>query len=214
MPALPIPTSRIPRILPGVIVAVLAMSGCGSNKTRAGAGAANPSASREPAVVGSGPGSAGTRVSGPGVAPRDTASTATPSHEGESVGTGSDKWIEDGPPTTFDPNLKPVFFDFDSDKLNADARATVQRNVAYLKANPRLGVVLRGHTDSRGSPEYNLALGSRRALAVMEALIAAGIPPERVETVSFGEEIPAVETDDETKEAQNRRVEFFVYTMN
>lgn len=196
------------------VLCLLVLAGCGARKSKVGTGAANPSATGTPSAVGSGPGSAGTRVSGPGVAPRDVPSGPAPTAPDETVGTGSDKWIEEGPSTATDPNLKPVFFEFDSDKLSAEGRATLERNVAYLKANPKLGVVLRGHTDSRGSPEYNLALGSRRALAVMEALIAAGIPPERVETVSFGEEIPAVETDDETMESKNRRVEFFVYTLD
>ncbi len=196
------------------VACLLLLAGCGAKKSKVGTGAANPSASGAPAEVGSGPESANGRVSGPGVAPRDVSAGPAPTSGDVGIGTGSDKWIEEGPATSTDPNLKPIYFDFDSDKLSGDGRATLERNVAYLKSHPKLGVVLRGHTDSHGSPEYNLALGSRRALAVMEALIAAGIPPERVETVSFGEEIPAIETDDETKESQNRRVEFFVYTID
>lgn len=107
--------------------------------------------------------------------------------------------------------LKNVLFEFDSDEVTPAARAVIEANAAYLQANPNLRVVLRGHTDDRGTPEYNLSLGDRRANAVLEALVALGIPADRLETVSFGEDLPLDPAETDAARAQNRRVEFFVY---
>lgn len=107
--------------------------------------------------------------------------------------------------------LKNVLFEFDSDEVTPAARAVIEGNAAYLKANPQYRVVLRGHTDDRGTPEYNVSLGDRRTSAVLEALVALGIPADRLETVSFGEDLPLDPAESDTARAQNRRVEFFVY---
>jgi len=111
------------------------------------------------------------------------------------------------------PDLGIVYFGFDSDVLDTAATMTLDKNTSYLSSHPELRVVLRGHTDQEGTEEYNLSLGERRALAVRDHLIGAGIDGSKLETVSFGKMIPASEGTDVASQAQNRRVEFFVYTV-
>ena len=98
-----------------------------------------------------------------------------------------------------------VNFDFDSAELTVSARSTLNRQVAFLSLNPDLMIVIEGHADERGTREYNLALGDRRATAVRDYLVAKGINSARVRTVSYGKERPAVAGSDEAAWAKNRR---------
>jgi len=98
-----------------------------------------------------------------------------------------------------------VNFDFDSAELTVSARSTLNRQAAFLSLNPDLMIVIEGHADERGTREYNLALGDRRATAVRDYLVAKGINSARVRTVSFGKERPAVAGSDEAAWAKNRR---------
>jgi peptidoglycan-associated lipoprotein len=111
------------------------------------------------------------------------------------------------------PELQNVHFALDSDELEEAAVATLTKNNDYLAGNQTLGVVLRGHCDDTGTSEYNTALGERRASNVREWLIKKGISADRMQTISFGEDMPLSEATDEAARAQNRRVEFFVYTL-
>ncbi|MBK1697326.1 peptidoglycan-associated lipoprotein Pal [Rhodovibrio salinarum] len=103
-----------------------------------------------------------------------------------------------------------VFFGFDAYQLSSEAQATVEKLAAWLKQYPNKQVIVEGHADERGTREYNLALGARRANAVRDYLIVLGIDPNRVQTVSFGEERPAVQGSNEDAWAQNRRAVFVV----
>jgi peptidoglycan-associated lipoprotein len=103
-----------------------------------------------------------------------------------------------------------VFFGFDEYQLSSEARATVEKLAAWLKQHPSKQITVEGHADERGTREYNLALGARRANAVRDYLIVMGIDPNRIETVSFGEERPAVLGSNEDAWAQNRRAVFVV----
>ena len=103
-----------------------------------------------------------------------------------------------------------VFFGFDQSQLSSEAQATVEKLAAWLKQYPNKQVTIEGHADERGTREYNLALGAQRANAVRDYLIVMGIDPNRVETVSFGEERPAVRGSNEDAWAQNRRAVFVV----
>ena len=96
-------------------------------------------------------------------------------------------------------------FDFDSAELTVSARSTLNRQSAFLSVNPDLMIVIEGHADERGTREYNLALGERRATAVRDYLVAKGINSARVRTVSYGKERPAVSGSDEAAWAKNRR---------
>lgn len=98
-----------------------------------------------------------------------------------------------------------VFFDTDRSDLAPDARQTVEKQAAWLKKYATVTVTVEGHCDERGTREYNLALGERRATAVKNYLVALGIPPNRVRTISYGKERPAVVGSSEDAWAQNRR---------
>ena len=101
-----------------------------------------------------------------------------------------------------------VHFAYDSDSVDDENRAVVEANADYMKANPNLKVNLQGHTDERGTREYNLALGERRAKAVARMLKVLGIPDNRIATTSYGEEKPMAMDQGEAAWKLNRRVEF------
>jgi peptidoglycan-associated lipoprotein len=98
-----------------------------------------------------------------------------------------------------------VLFGFDQSTLTADARTQVQRWGAWLEVYPANKIMIEGHADERGTREYNLALGERRANAAREYLVSLGIDPNRIKTISFGKERPAIPGSSENAYAQNRR---------
>ena len=102
----------------------------------------------------------------------------------------------------------PIYFEFDSDALTDASRATLDSKLAILNANQPIRIRISGHADERGSDEYNLALGQRRAAAAKRYLTQQGIAPDRIEVISYGEERPVAEGSDETAWSQNRRDEF------
>ena len=101
-----------------------------------------------------------------------------------------------------------VYFDYDRDVLRDDARATLDAKVPILVANPNVTVAITGHTDERGTAEYNLALGQRRAAQVKRYLTSKGVEDARLTTQSLGDSQPAVQGTDESAYQQNRRAEF------
>jgi peptidoglycan-associated lipoprotein len=107
--------------------------------------------------------------------------------------------------------FEPVLFAYDSSQVAAGQRAKIEAVGQHLKQNPAHSVILEGHCDERGSREYNLALGERRALAVRTYLIGLGITSDRTQTKSYGEENPATPSHDESAWSQNRRGEFVLY---
>ncbi len=100
-----------------------------------------------------------------------------------------------------------VYFDFDSVEIRPESRPVIESNARSLAGNRRIITQLEGHTDERGSREYNIALGERRANAVRQIMIAMGVSPQQVRVVSYGEERPAAGGQDEQSYALNRRVE-------
>jgi peptidoglycan-associated lipoprotein len=100
-----------------------------------------------------------------------------------------------------------IYFDFDSSDIHPDGAAVVAAHAKYLVAHPTLHVRLEGNTDERGSREYNIGLGERRAQAVRRAMLLQGVAESQLATVSFGAEHPAVEGHDESAWSRNRRVE-------
>jgi peptidoglycan-associated lipoprotein len=100
-----------------------------------------------------------------------------------------------------------VYFDFDSYVVKDDYRPVIEANAKALTSNRRAHMAVEGHTDDRGSSEYNLALGQRRAEAVVKSLTLLGVDPTQLEAVSFGKERPAVQGENEEAWAKNRRAE-------
>ena len=98
-----------------------------------------------------------------------------------------------------------VYFGFDSSELTSKAQAILDRQAAFLNVNPTMVVIIEGHADERGTREYNLALGDRRAVAVRDYLLAKGLNAARVRTVSYGKERPAISGSNEEAWAKNRR---------
>jgi peptidoglycan-associated lipoprotein len=105
------------------------------------------------------------------------------------------------------PLQRVVYFDYDSDSLRPEAQPMVERRARALLSQPQARLLLEGHADERGGSEYNLALGQRRAQAVLRALVLLGVPEDRLEATSLGSTRPAVEGRDEQAWSQNRRVE-------
>ena len=103
-----------------------------------------------------------------------------------------------------------VFFEYDSDEIGGEAEGKLRLKAAVLAANPNVRLRIEGHADQRGSTEYNLALGQRRAEAVRAFLANYGIDPDRFTTVSYGKERPLLEGEGEEAWARNRRAEFAV----
>jgi peptidoglycan-associated lipoprotein len=136
-------------------------------------------------------------------APVDSGST------GDSVasaGSVSDDTAASGP-TGEMLSRRIIYFDFDSAEIRADSQAVVSAHGKYLADNPNTRIRLEGHADERGSREYNIGLGERRAQSVRRALLLQGLSEAQLSTVSFGEERPAVAGSDEDAYSQNRRVE-------
>jgi peptidoglycan-associated lipoprotein len=98
-----------------------------------------------------------------------------------------------------------VFFAYDKFDISPEARQTLERQAEWLKRYPNVTVTVEGHCDERGTREYNLALGERRANAAKNALVALGVPANRITTISYGKERPAVVGSNESAWAQNRR---------
>ena len=128
----------------------------------------------------------------------DAASASTSSSSGGEItaGTQEDLIVNVG---------DRVFFEFDSSELTVDAQATLDAQVAWLMQYPDTNITVEGHADERGTREYNLALGDKRAFSVYSYLAQAGIDTNRMEYVSWGKERPEVIGSDETAYSQNRR---------
>jgi peptidoglycan-associated lipoprotein len=103
--------------------------------------------------------------------------------------------------------VRIIYFEYDSSDIKFEDRATVEAHAAYLVANPNTNITLEGHADERGSREYNLALGERRAQTVKRQMTLLGASPGQILTVSYGEERPAIDEHDDYSLSQNRRVE-------
>jgi peptidoglycan-associated lipoprotein len=106
--------------------------------------------------------------------------------------------------------LKPVFFELDSSEVSAEGQAALNANASTLKKYTTWNVTIEGHCDERGTPEYNLALGERRAIAARAYLVSLGIPADRLRTVSYGKEFPFDPGHDEAAWAKNRRAHFVI----
>lgn len=107
--------------------------------------------------------------------------------------------------------FRDIRFGYDSSDISDAARQDIEYNVQILHANPDVKVQLEGHTDERGTVEYNMALGERRARAVYDVLVSYGISPSRLQTISYGEEVPLDMGQHEAAYAKNRRTHFSAF---
>ena len=143
----------------------------------------------------------GSGTSGTGTTAQAAPSTPSAPIPGPAAGSQEELTVEVG---------DRVFFDFDKYNIRPDQRGTVEALAAWLDTNRAVTLTIEGHCDERGTREYNLALGERRANSVRDYLVALGINPARLSTVSYGEERPAVLGSNESAWAQNRRGVFVV----
>ncbi|BBB32448.1 peptidoglycan-associated lipoprotein [Thermotomaculum hydrothermale] len=106
--------------------------------------------------------------------------------------------------------LEDVYFEFDKSRLTPETREVLKKHAKWLKEHPSVKILIEGHCDERGTEQYNLALGDRRAHAVKNYLISLGISPDRMKTISFGEMFPKVKGHNEWAWSQNRRCHFVI----
>ncbi|OKH89504.1 peptidoglycan-associated lipoprotein Pal [Thalassospira sp. TSL5-1] len=143
----------------------------------------------------------------------ETAPDSSATSQGEGVSTvnqpadtTTSSTLSESSPEWFAVNVGDrVFFDYDQYDLSAEARRTLELQAAWLKKYPQYTVLVEGHTDERGTREYNLALGERRANSAKDYLIALGVDPSRIETISYGKERPVALGHDQESWAKNRR---------
>jgi peptidoglycan-associated lipoprotein len=113
------------------------------------------------------------------------------------------------PPVGQSPDLKrSVYYEFDKYDVKPEYRTLVESHARWLKANPQAKLVIEGNADERGSREYNVALGQRRAESVTKMLVLLGAKPDQIEAVSWGKEKPRIDGHDEKAWAENRRADF------
>ena len=125
---------------------------------------------------------------------------------GNGAGTSTQSQVVPGSKEDFIQNVGDrVFFDLDKSVVKPEGQQTLQRQAEWLKRYPNVTITIEGHCDERGTREYNLALGDRRATAVSRALVALGVQGNRVKTISYGKERPAVLGSNDAAWAQNRR---------
>jgi len=127
-----------------------------------------------------------------------TQQQATTKNDDAYTGTETVKFLADGVPDR-------VFFSTNKSELTSAASATLAKQAAYLKANPTLNVVLEGHADERGTREYNLALGQKRATAAKDFLVSNGVAASRIKVISYGKEKPVNPASNALAWSQNRR---------
>ena len=143
--------------------------------------------------------------------PQEVTSTPEPTIEGDQT---PDPWAGDLQEVTENATrqglLGDVFFDYDAAELRSDARDRLARNAQFLNEHPEFVVTIEGHADERGTNEYNLALGDRRASAARDYLTTLGVAASRIRTVTYGEERPFCGSSDESCWGQNRRAHFTV----
>ena len=179
------------RFLPLALLAVLALGGCAATPPQVDEGA-------EGETMAEGTGAEGATAAGADQA------TAMGGADCPPTCNFTRNAIED-PESTL--SNKVIYFEFDSSKVQDQYMPIIQRHAAYLAQYPGVEVRVEGHTDERGSREYNIGLGARRAESVSRLLQVNGASSAQIETISYGEEVPAVEGHDEQAWSKNRRVE-------
>ena len=165
------------------LAAALVIGGCATQST-------DESTSNAAATAGNQAGATAKSASAPAPAPSSQLAGSRSSTNAGRVG---------------EPGARSVYYEFDKSELNAEDRRLIEQHARYLRANPNAKARIEGNADERGSSEYNLALGQRRAEGVMKALRAGGVQEDRLEAVSYGKEKPKASGHDEKSWSENRR---------
>jgi len=180
------------RIMPLVFISLLALAGCAATtpgpETGAGTGAEQQQQTQEQGATTGTEGETATTTSAAECPPNCVFERSS---------------VDDPQGVLHD---RTIYFDFDSSQVQQEYMDIIKRHAAYLTQFPDVHVRLEGHTDERGSREYNVGLGARRAESVAQLLQAYGVSPKQMDTISYGEEVPAVEGHNEAAWAKNRRV--------
>lgn len=188
--------NRLATMLLGLtFLAFLPLMGCSSAATP------KPEPSSSP---GSQPGATAPGESGRGKGIGESTTTSAPPSSLEAQRRGESTATPGSSP------LKEVYFDFDKYDLRQDARETLKANADWLKANPAARVEIEGHCDERGTNEYNLALGAKRAQAAKDYLVTLGLSAARLSTISYGQELPVCREHTEDCWQKNRRARFVI----
>jgi peptidoglycan-associated lipoprotein len=185
-----------------VLALTVAASACGKRPPVA---AAPPPGVMPPAAFPSSTADSGgpVRPPDPPPIPIDTGVTSSPLDSWDSKSIDAINSAADSP-------LKPVYFAYDSDEISEEAKKILAANAEVLKTYPTWIITIEGHSDERGTAEYNLALGDRRALAARTYLVSLGIAAQRLRTVSYGKEFPFDQGHDEAAWEKNRRAHFML----
>ncbi|HEX2243512.1 MAG TPA: peptidoglycan-associated lipoprotein Pal [Gammaproteobacteria bacterium] len=183
-----------------VAASIILSGGCAPSSTKPDGVSVGPSGSSSASPSGSDNKSAGEGRTG-----------ATRESNVPSTSSSLDQLKAGKPPITSSSSpLKDVLFEFDSYDLRGTARDVLRGNAEWLKSNPSARIEVEGHCDERGTSEYNLALGAKRSQTAKDYLVSLGISPERISTISYGEEIPVCTEPNENCWRQNRRARFVV----
>ena len=177
------------------MIALMMVSACGKKKPPV----ARPPSSPPPAA-----GSSGSKVPGPPEPVREPVPVPAEPIASDSLSSTDIDTLNKNSP------FQPVFFAYDQDDIDAVGQQALNNNAELMKKYPTWIVTIEGHADERGTAEYNLALGERRALAARNYLVSLGIPADRLRTVSYGKEFPFETGHDEASWSKNRRAHFVV----
>lgn len=189
-------------LLPLMFITILAVAACGRQEPVAVAPPPGPTPGAFPSAD-TGSATTPTRPPDPPPIPLDSGVSSAPLGAWDTMSIDEINSSPDSP-------LKPVFFAFDSGEISGDAQQVLVANAEVLRRYPSWVITIEGHSDERGTAEYNLALGDRRAMAARTYLISLGISPQRLRTVSYGKEFPFDPAHTEEAWAQNRRAHFML----
>ena len=183
----------------GVVAAyVLLSGGCAPSVTKSDSASVDSKGSAAPSA------SAGAKAAGEGRTGSTSESSVPSSSSLDQLKAGKP------PVTSASSPLRDVLYEFDSYDLRGNARDVLRGNADWLKNNPSARIEVEGHCDERGTSEYNLALGAKRSQTAKDYLVSLGISPDRISTISYGEEIPVCTEPSENCWRQNRRARFVV----
>ena len=194
-------------VVTSLLVLAAIGSGCAKRPATTQAAAPAPTGTASTMAPGSQPGGTTATPSGPSMAQPGGGATATPTPAPPASAPPARPAVRDFAAV---PELQDIYFDFDKYDIRPADTRTLDANAAWLKSNPNHLVLIEGHADERGTNEYNLALGERRAKSTMNYLVSQGVQANRITIISYGEERPTCTEKTEGCWAKNRRSHFLV----